>query len=690
MGVPERLAELRRQIDSHNILYYVHDRPEISDAGYDRLMRDLQALEEEHPELITADSPTQRVGAAPQSELGTVTHRQPMLSLANAMDTAELEAFDGRVRKELGRDDPVEYLAEPKLDGLAVELVYEQGRFVQGSTRGDGVTGEDISANLRTIRAIPLTLTGSRSPDLLEVRGEVFMLRAEFEAMNRNRAEAGEPLFANPRNSAAGSLRMLDTRITAERPLRIYCYGPGVIEGHPAGGFGSQSAFLEALPGWGLPVNPDYRLCRGIAEVVAFYEELEARRETVPYDIDGLVVKVNAYGLQQVLGQRGRSPRWAVAGKFKAQQATTVVADIEASVGRTGAVTPVAHLEPVEVGGVTVSRATLHNQDEIDRKDVRIGDTVLVQRAGDVIPEVVQVITAKRPRGTKPYRLPEECPACGHALYRPEDEVVTRCINAACPAQVQGRIEHFASKGALDIDGLGTKIIARLLATGQVHTVADLYSLAYDDLAALEIERTVHTKEGTLQKQVPLGDKVASKLQAAIAASRRTTFARFLYGLGIRNVGEHLAKVLERAFGGDLQALLAAKPEELQAIDEVGPIVAEGLVRFAADEANRGLIDALLEAGLRWDRTEPAVTGPLPLAGKRFVFTGTLETMSRAEAQSAVEALGGRVSSGVSKKTDYLVAGTGAGTKAAKAEALGVAVIEEEAFRDILKGADGG
>ena len=343
-----------------------------------------------------------------------------------------------------------------------------------------------------------------------------------------------------------------------------------------------------------------------------------------------------------------------------------------------------AHLEPVEVGGVTVSRATLHNQDEIDRKDVRIGDTVLVQRAGDVIPEVVQVITAKRPRGTKPYRLPSECPACGHAVYRPEDEVVARCVNAACPAQVQGRIEHFASKGALDIDGLGTKIIARLLATGKVHTFADLYSLAYDDLAALEIERTVHTKEGTLQKQVALGDKVATKLQAAIAASRQTTFARFVYGLGIRNVGDHLAKVLERAFGGDLDALLAAEPGELEAIDEVGPIVAEGLVRFGADKANRRIIDALLEAGVQWERTDPVTTQSLPLAGKRFVFTGTLESMSRDEAKELVEALGGRVAGSVSKRTDYLVTGSGAGSKAAKAEALGVEVISEGAFREMV------
>ncbi|UCH10869.1 MAG: NAD-dependent DNA ligase LigA, partial [Fidelibacterota bacterium] len=545
--VSRRIEQLRREIDEQNVRYYVYDSPTISDAEYDALMRELEDLEQEHPELITPESPTQRVGAKPQSELSTVSRRTPMLSLANAMDEAELRAFDERLHRDLELQEPIEYICEPKLDGLAVELVYEDGRFVLGSTRGDGVTGEDITANLRTIRAIPLRLhAGENVPRRLEIRGEVFMNRDGFEALNRQRAESGESLFANPRNSAAGSLRQLDSRITASRPLRIYCYGPGAVEGIS---FASQLQFLETLPNWGIPVNPEYRLCRGMEAVLELFSDLEARRESLPYDIDGLVVKLNDFSLQAALGERSRSPRWAIAGKFKAQQATTVIEGIEASVGRTGAITPVAHLRPVNVGGVTVSRATLHNQDEIDRKDVRIGDTVLVQRAGDVIPEVVQVIAEKRPRGTQRYQLPASCPVCGHAVYRPADEAVARCVNLDCPAQVQGRFQHFISKGAMDIDGLGYRIVEELIRAGKVKSVVDIYRLSHDDLAALEIERTVHLKdEGPTQKMVALGDKVAAKLMGAIEASKETTFARLVYALGIRNVGEHLARVLERAF----------------------------------------------------------------------------------------------------------------------------------------------
>ncbi|MCK4578957.1 MAG: NAD-dependent DNA ligase LigA, partial [Candidatus Marinimicrobia bacterium] len=426
--------------------YYVRDNPVISDSEYDALLRELEHLEHGHPELITPESPTQRVGAEPQSELSTVEHRAPMLSLANAMDEAELRAFDKRVLKELEIAGPIEYLCEPKLDGLAVELVYDHGRLAQGSTRGDGVVGEDVTANLRTIRSLPLELLpGRTAPAILEVRGEVFMDRVGFEQLNRRQSEAGKPLFANPRNSAAGSLRQLDSRITAQRPLRIYCYGYGTVAG---AAFNSQIEFLTALPAWGLPVNPEYRLCTGIDNVLGFFRELEKQRDQLAYEIDGLVAKVNATAYQQQLGQRSRSPRWAIAAKFKAQQVTTIIEGIDASVGRTGAVTPVAHLRPVNVSGVIVKRATLHNQDEIDRKDVRIGDTVLVQRAGDVIPEVVQVIMEKRPPHAKPYKLPDICPACGHEVYRPPDEAVARCVNLACPAQVQGSFEHFISKGA--------------------------------------------------------------------------------------------------------------------------------------------------------------------------------------------------------------------------------------------------
>jgi len=682
--VQQRVEELRKQIDEHNVRYYVYDSPTISDAEYDALMRELETLEAAHPEFLTPDSPTQRVGAVPQSELTAVRHRVPMLSLANAMDEEELRAFDERVRRALGSDATVEYVAEPKLDGVAVELVYERGRFVQGSTRGDGVTGEDITLNLRTLRAIPLTLRPLVDiPRLLEVRGEVFMHQDEFEALNRRRAEAGEPLFANPRNSAAGSLRQLDPRVTASRPLRIYCYAPGEIEGFT---LADQQEFLETLPTWGLPVNPESHLCRGIDQVTEVYHDLEARRESLPYDIDGLVVKVNDFDLQRELGERSRSPRWAIAGKFKARQVTTMVEDIEASVGRTGAVTPVAHLRPVNVGGVTVSRATLHNQDEIDRKDVRIGDTVLIQRAGEVIPEVVKVITAKRPPGAKSYRLPTDCPVCGHPLYRPLDEVVTRCVNLACPAQVQRRFLHFVSKGAMDIDGLGYRIVEELIATGKVTSVVDIYRLTHDDLAGLEIVRTVQTKQGPEERQVPLGDKVATKLMSAIEASKEATLSHFIYALGIRNVGEHLARILERAFNGSVERFLSTTGEELEAIHEVGPIVADGIVRFIRDESNVAVIRAVLEAGVRVAPPGAAEAASELLAGQTFVFTGTLERITRQEAETLVERLGGRAASSVSRKTSYVVAGPGAGSKLEKAKELEVTVLSEEKFLEMVEG----
>ncbi|MCH7859624.1 MAG: NAD-dependent DNA ligase LigA, partial [Candidatus Marinimicrobia bacterium] len=544
-------------------------------------------------------------------------------------------------------------------------------------------TGEDITANLRSIRAIPLTLRkGPPIPRLLEVRGEVCMHRDGFEALNRQRAAAGEPLFANPRNAAAGSLRQLDTRITAARPLRIYCYGPGATDGVT---FTSQWEFLETLPQWGLPVNREYRLCQGIDAVMAMFRDLEARRDALPYDIDGVVVKVNEFALQRKLGERSRSPRWAIAGKFKAQQATTVVEAIEARVGRTGAVTPVAHLRAVKVGGVTVSRATLHNQDEIDRKDVRVGDTVLVQRAGDVIPEVVQVILEKRPAKTRPYRLPKTCPVCGHEVYRPADEAVARCVNLACPAQVQGRFQHFISKGAMDIDGLGKRLVEQLIASGKVETVADIYRVTFEDLVGLEIERTVHLKDkGPTKKLVALGDKVATKLMAAIEASKNTTFARLIYALGIRNAGEHTARVLERALGGDMARLLAMTQAELEAIHEVGPIVAEGIVRFMGDKTNVTIIHDLLDLGVKLAPVEVSEGVLGPLAGQTFVFTGALEGMTRPEAEALVEGLGARAAKSVSKKTTYLVAGPGAGSKRAKAEKLGVKVLSEGEFLELV------
>ncbi|MFC1480850.1 NAD-dependent DNA ligase LigA [Candidatus Neomarinimicrobiota bacterium] len=679
----ERIAQLTQLINEHNRNYYVLDQPTITDGEYDRLLRELIDLESQHPELISTDSPTQTVGTRPQSKLAAIKHRLPMLSLANAMDEAEIDAFDERIRRELETDDPVEYICEPKLDGLAVELVYEGGQFRAGSTRGDGYTGEDITANLRTINTIPSKLSSSLPiPAVLEVRGEVFMEKAKFARLNDEREAAGKQTFANPRNSAAGSLRQLDAAITASRSLDIFCYGMGVVEGAQ---FGSQSEYLDALAAWGLPVNGEFRTCRGAIEVKNIFRDLATRRVELPYDIDGLVIKVNDLAIQEQLGTRSRSPRWAVAAKFKAEQARTTVEDIEPSVGRTGAITPVAHLAPISVGGVIVSRASLHNQAEIDRKDVRIGDTVVIQRAGDVIPEVAEVVAEKRPASAIPYKLPGACPACGHPVYRPEDEAIARCINLACPAQVQGRFEHFVSKGAMNIDGLGSKIVERLIETGLIKSVVDLYRLTTAELAAIEIERTVGRQEtGQETKLVPLGNKVATKLIDAIANSKQTTFARLIYGLGIRNVGEHLSKVLERNLKADIGKLLSITIEELVEMEDVGPIVADGIVRFTSDQANRDIIENLLVVGLTWPLPDISQETPQLLIGKTLVFTGTLESMTRTEAATLVEALGGRSAASVSKNTDYVVAGPGAGSKRAKAESLGVTVLSEEQFRELI------
>jgi DNA ligase (NAD+) len=665
MDVRQRIQALREEINEHNYRYYVLDDPIISDAEYDQLLRELEELEQAHPELITPDSPTQRVGAAPLAEFATITHRVPMLSLENAMNAEELRAFDERVRRGLGLSGPVEYVAEPKLDGIGVELVYERGTFRYGSTRGDGVTGEDITQNLRTIRSVPLTLRTAEiaAPPLLEVRGEVYLSKAGFRELNRSREERGEAPFANPRNAAAGSLRQLDPNITASRPLSIFCYQAGVIEGMT---YASHWDFLQDLKKWGFPVNPYIERVTGIEAVIRYHRTMEARRNDLPYEIDGTVFKVDRLDQQEQLGIRSRSPRWAIAGKFKAQQATTVVKNIIASVGRTGAVTPVAELDPVTVGGVTVTHATLHNQDEIERKDIRIGDTVLVQRAGDVIPQVVKVILEKRPPHTQPYHLPDTCPVCGHRVYRPPGEAVSRCQNLACPAQIKGRIQHFASKLAMDIDGLGEKLVDQLVEKGLVKTVDDLYRLRYDDLVNLE----------------RMGDKSARNLLAAIEQSKQTTFARFVYALGIRNVGEHLARVLEQAYGGDIHRFRRAERTELEAIPEVGPIVAETIVRFWEDPTNVAVMEACLELGV----TLKKVSQPQdqPLAGKTFVFTGALEKFTRNEAKALVESLGGRASGSVSRKTDYVVAGPGAGSKLKKARELGIPVLTEEEFLEMV------
>ncbi|MEA1880904.1 MAG: NAD-dependent DNA ligase LigA [Candidatus Marinimicrobia bacterium] len=663
--IQKKIQSLRGQLNDHNYHYYVLDDPLISDSEYDQLFRELQNLESERPDLITEDSPSQRIGAEPLSSFGSITHRIPMMSLANAMDEDELRAFDGRTKKGLDTIDDIEYMAEPKLDGLAVELVYENGLFINGSTRGDGVTGEDITQNLKTISAIPLALRTDELnvPTLLEVRGEVFITKSGFKALNKNRDQDGLAPFANPRNAAAGSLRQLDSRITATRPLSIFCYEVGTIDGVS---FDTHEALLTDLKKWGLPVNPEIRKVKTANEMVNFHTTLETRRNELPYEIDGTVFKVNSTTERNALGIRSRSPRWAIAGKFKAQQVTTTVIDIIPSVGRTGAVTPVAKLEPVNVGGVVVTNATLHNQDEIDRKDVRVSDTVLIQRAGDVIPEVVKVIIDKRPKKTEAYQLPKECPACSHEVFRPEGEVVARCQNLSCSAQVKARIEHFISKTALDIDGFGEKLVDQLVDKKLIRTVDDIFKLTYDDLVNLK----------------RMADKSVQNILTAIQKAKQTTFARFIYALGIRNVGAHISKVLEQAYTGDIKKFTHASAEELEAIDEVGPIVSETITKFWSDSTNVDVVESCLSLGVQLEK----VAGPksLVLEGKTFVFTGTLTQFSRNDAKAITESHGGRASGSVSKKTDFVVAGPGAGSKLKKAKSLGITVLSEAEFLEMI------
>jgi DNA ligase (NAD+) len=660
----ERIAFLYAEIARHNRLYYEEDRPEISDADYDRLFRELQQLEETFPELARPDSPTVRVGGRALDRFGQVVHRTPMLSLDNAFGEEDLVEFDRRIRRELGLGDngELDYVCEPKMDGLAVELVYEHGAFVLGSTRGDGITGEDITANLKTIRDIPLRLNIESPPALLEVRGEVFLPLEPFRRLNQEREENGEPPFANPRNAAAGSLRQLDPKITSRRPLTIFCYAPGAAE-HD---FGSQKVFLDTVKKWGLPVNDLARPVTGIAGVGVFYAEMAEKRDSLPYEIDGVVVKVNDFRLQRELGEKSRSSRWAIAWKFPPRQAITIVEDIRPSVGRTGVITPTAHLRPVEVSGVTVSRATLHNWEEMERKDIRIGDTVVIERAGDVIPAVVRVMPEKRNGSEWRLPIPTACPECGSPVVKITGEVAVRCLGLACPAQIRESIIHFASRHAMDIDGLGEKYIDQLLRLGLVHNVADLYRLTTADL--MQFER--------------MGDKLAENLLGAIAASKSRELATFIFALGIRHVGEHTAKLLAGAFGS-LQNLMAATEEELQAVREVGPQVARSIAAFFSGEENRRVINELLAAGVFPSVAEKRLGGRF--TGKTFVFTGSLERFSRSDAQKMVEAQGGHAAGSVSKKTDFVVAGAEAGSKLEKARQLGTAILTEEEFLQLME-----
>jgi len=665
-GKIKREAEsLRSQIERHNYLYYVLDRPEISDEEYDRLFRRLKDLEEKFPEMRSPGSPTAQVGGPPAEQFAPVPHTVPMLSLGNAMDEEEMRQFDSRVRRLLGDKGPFSYLAEPKLDGLSVELVYEKGLFVRGSTRGDGITGEDVTANLKTVRSIPLRLGiggGAEPPVRIEVRGEIFMTKRDFEELNRYRKEQGAEPFANPRNAAAGSLRQIDPAVTASRPLDGYFYAVGELDGAMPGTQGELLSFLESL---GLKVNRERRRCDDLDSALGYFHHLASLRQGLPYEIDGMVVKVDRMDLRDILGATSRSPRWAIAYKFQAEEARTVVKDIAAQVGRTGKVTPVALLEPVRVGGVTVSRATLHNQDEVDRKDVRIGDAVTVRRAGDVIPEIVAVQTDSRPPGAMPWRMPGTCPVCGSTVVRVEGEAAHRCVNIGCPAQVKERLFHFASRGAMDIEGLGMKTVSQLVDRKKVAVPSDLSSLTMDSLLELEL----------------YAEKSAKNLLSAIEKARRSRTAdRLLYGLGIPMVGKVGARLLMSRFSTPAD-LAGAGEERMLSISGIGPEIAGQVLSFFQEKGN------LEEAGKLWEVFQPvAVSGPetSDLSGKTFVLTGTLERFTRDEATERIENLGGKVTGSVSGKTDFVVAGADPGSKLERARDLGVKVLNEEELGQIL------
>ncbi|MFM7397335.1 MAG: NAD-dependent DNA ligase LigA [Gammaproteobacteria bacterium] len=663
--IRQRVAALRRDIEQHNYRYYILDDPEIPDAEWDRLLQQLRDLEETYPQLVTPESPTQRVGATPTDEFAEVRHRLPMLSLDNAFTEDDLKNFDRRVRERLGVDGNVDYSAEPKLDGLAISVTYERGVLVRAATRGDGTTGEDVTTNVRTIRSVPLHLRGE-APALFEARGEVFMPVSGFERLNADAAKKGEKVFVNPRNAAAGSLRQLDPRITAQRPLDIFFYSVGAVEGLELPT--SHSATLELLKRFGLRVSPEVRRVRGASGCLEYYADIGRRRSSLEYQIDGVVYKVDSISAQRELGFVSRAPRWAIAHKFPAEEALTVLRDVEFQVGRTGALTPVARLEPVFVGGVTVSNATLHNMDEVTRKGVQIGDTVVVRRAGDVIPEVARVVLERRPKDSSEIRLPSHCPVCHSAVERDAEVAVARCTGGyRCSAQRKERLRHYASRRALDIEGVGEKLVDQLVEAGLVESPADLYSL---DLATLSgLDR--------------MGPKSAENILAALERSKKTTLARFLFGLGIRDVGEATAASLARHFG-DLDALTAANIEAVRQVQDVGPVIAAHVVEFFADSGNREIIDRLRRAGVHWPPAAISLGSAQPLLGLTFVLTGSLESMAREEAEDALRALGAKASGSVSKKTSYVIAGRDAGSKLRKAEELGVPVLDEDALKKIL------
>ena len=668
-----RAAWLRGELHRHGHAYYVLDNPTIPDAEYDLLFRELQALEEEHPELWSPDSPTQRVGGAPLPEFSQVQHDVPMLSINNGFSDEDIANFDRRAREGLERDEqapPLDYACELKFDGLAINLRYEHGVLVQAATRGDGTTGEDVTANIRTVRSIPLKLHGDNLPALIDVRGEVLMFKADFARLNQRQRDAGQKEFANPRNAAAGSLRQLDSRITAQRSLRFFAYGIGRLDGAPFPT--SHSALLDWYQTLGIPVCTERAVVQGVDGLLTFFADIGTKRAQLPYDIDGVVYKINRVDQQQQLGFVSRAPRFALAHKFPAEEATTTVLGIDIQVGRTGALTPVARLAPVSVGGVTVTNATLHNEDEVRRKDIRIGDCVIVRRAGDVIPEVVANVPERRPADAREFVMPTECPVCGSPVERPEEEAVARCSGGyiKCAAQRKGGLLHFVSRRAMDIEGLGEQLVEQLVDKGLVTTAVDFYKLGLVVLAELDRMAT----------------KSAQNVLEALEKSKSTTLARFIYALGIRHVGESTAKALARHFG-KLDALLDASEEQVLAVDDIGPVVAHSIRTFLSDPLNRELIEQLRAAGVHWDETEPE-RGAQHLAGKTFVLTGTLPTLKRDDAQAMIEAAGGRVSGSVSKKTSYVVAGEEAGSKLAKAEELGIPILDEEGLKKLLESAE--
>jgi len=660
----KRITELRKIIEYHNKRYYQQDAPEISDTEYDRLMRELQDLENLYPESYSPSSPSQRVGAAPLTKFASLHHPSPMFSLANAFSSEEIIEFDHRIKRLTGVDE-IAYVAEPKLDGLAVNLIYENGFFIKGATRGDGSTGEDVTSNLKTIPSLPLKMKqtdGHPMPSFLEIRGEVYIEKESFEKLNLRRIKEGEEPFANPRNAAAGSLRQLDSKITARRPLNIFLYGIGNVKDI---NFSTHWDVLKSIAAWGFPVNHFIERATDINACIQYFERIGSQRENLPYEIDGVVIKVDSLSLQKTLGNVSRNPRWALACKFPAAQATTVVREIFVGVGRMGTLTPVAIMEPVNVGGVMVSRATMHNEDDVRKKDVRVGDTVIVQRAGDVIPEIVRVILEKRPEGAEQFKMPDRCPECGSEIVRYEGEVAHRCVNMSCPAQLKEHIRHFASRGAMDIEGLGEKISAQLFDAKLIADPADLYFLTKEQLVALDRQ----------------AEKSAQNLIDAIAGSKNPSLDKFIYALGIRHVGERTAKLLADHFGG-MDGLMSATQEGLTAIDEIGPEIAASIVEFFHEQKNIHVINKFSRAGVV-PRSRAKQDQAL-LKGQSFVFTGTLQTLARNEAKAIVENLGGAVLAGVTRKTSYVVAGSDPGSKLNKARSSGIKIISENEFLKLI------